>query len=138
MPNSYVQIAALHSPWRQRSFQATSWLIVDAVERPALLDRSHADSLYNTASPCSSDNISRDALLGDIFTTAEDHWSTLCFPPPNTVIEQDPQHAQLFNQLCQALDEAWPGKQQASSLPIITPLGLLMSEPRQLSLATCG
>ncbi len=115
MPNSYAQTANLTCPNCQKPFQAEIWLIVDAAERPDLLQLIQQGRLHDVACPTCGPFGQADAPLL-IFLPAAFHlpggdgsgarliFSSVRQANPRQSVQQE---NQLLTHLVQSLGDAW-------------------------------
>ena len=131
MVNSYGESADVNCPTCGHGFVAEVWLIVDAVERPDLVDRMRDGSLHDIACPGCGTPVGRvDAPL--LLYTPEGNGSgdaarndsaptrppVLFSPAEQTTAEQDQEQAAgLVARLRASLDAAWQDAWLAEGLP---------------------
>ncbi len=116
MPTSLSQPADLTCPQCGHRFAAEVWLIVDAAERPDLLEKAQQGTLHEVACPNCGPIGQLDAPL---LLFRPDATPPLLFSPAQeTSAEQDREHArQLVSRLRQALGPAWRDEWLAQGLP---------------------
>jgi len=109
---SYAQTAPVTCPACGHAFTFDIWLIVDAAERPDLLDRIRGGTLHNVTCPQCGEEIGQVAAPLLLYTPAGAGLPTvpplLFSPAGNTTVEQDQEQAgQLVGMLRQSLAAAW-------------------------------
>ena len=109
--HSYAQTSDFQCPQCGRSFRAEIWLIVDAGERPDLIDRARAGDLHAVACPACGPLGAVDAPLL-IYLPAADpargQPPLLFSPAQQTSAEQDQELAGgLLGELARSLGDAW-------------------------------
>ncbi len=114
MSHSYAQPADLPCPNCHQTFHAELWLILDAAERPDLIERLRAGELHTLTCPHCGHTAQADAPLLLFFPNSplplgEGPGVRLLFSPARrTTAEEDRQHArELLTRLRQSLGEAW-------------------------------
>ena len=94
MPNSFSQTTPLRCPQCGQPFKADLWLIVDADERPDLLERIRDGTLHDVTCPGCGHQGEMDAPLVVVLTPPPRGRGEVLFSPAQgTSQEQDGQHA---------------------------------------------
>ncbi len=106
MPHAYAQTVQAACPHCERPIEFDIWLIVDAAERPDLVDRARDGTLHAVDCPHCGHAGGVDAPL---LLYLPDRDSPLLFSPAqNTTAEQDrEQAAGLLNRLREGLGDVW-------------------------------
>ncbi|MEJ5343922.1 MAG: CHAT domain-containing protein [Chloroflexus sp.] len=114
MPYSYAQTSEVTCPACGKAFSTDVWLIVDAGERPDLIERLRTDTLHTLTCPHCGRTASLDAPILLFFPDAPlrmgaDIEAHLIFSPPQqTSADEDRQIAQaLLTHLRQVADANW-------------------------------
>lgn len=107
MTNSYAQKGQFTCPQTNKPFKADIWLIVDAAERPDLIERIRAETLHTLTSPYTNKAVGVvDVPLLIYRPRAEP--VILFSPAQQSNPTQDQQHAAaLLGQLRESLGTAW-------------------------------
>ena len=132
MPTSFGQTQPLTCPRCGQSFQAAIWLIVDAAERPDLLEKIQAGTLHQVVCPHCQFQAEVDAPLllyfsdsplpsGAPFGDDKGPGVRLLFSPAQrTTAEQDQEQARaLLVRLRQSLGDAWQDDWLSRGLPAV-------------------
>ncbi len=123
MAHSYAETVTLACPQCGRQFSADLWLIVDAGERPDLLERVREGALHTFTCPGCGQAVGADAPLLLYFPDAPlrlpDREARLLFSPARrTSTEEDREHARaLLARLRDTLGPAWRDEWLADGLP---------------------
>ena len=106
MPHSYAETLTLTCANCGRDFDAEFWLIVDAAERPDLLERIRAGTLHDLACPHCGDAGHMDAPL--LLFRPDDEPVLLFSSAEETTADEDREQArQLVEMLQTALGDQW-------------------------------
>jgi tetratricopeptide (TPR) repeat protein len=124
MPTSFGQTLSLTCPRCGQSFQAAIWLIVDAAERPDLLEKIQAGTLHQVVCPHCQFQGEVDApllLYNPPLPEGEGLGVRLLFSPAQgTTAEQDQEQARaLLERLRQSLGDAWQDDWLSRGLPAV-------------------
>ncbi len=130
MPTSFQQTQQLTCPRCGQSFQAAIWLIVDAAERPDLLEKIQAGTLHQVVCPHCQFQGEVDAPLllynpplplGAPFGDDKGPGVRALFSPAQgTTAEQDQEQARaLMERLRQSLGDAWQDDWLSHGLPAV-------------------
>jgi tetratricopeptide (TPR) repeat protein len=124
MPTSFGQTLSLTCPRCGQSFQAAIWLIVDAAERPDLLEKIQAGTLHQVVCPHCQFQGEVDApllLYNPPLPEGEGLGVRLLFSPAQgTTAEQDQEQARaLLERLRQSLGDAWQDDWLSRELPAV-------------------
>jgi hypothetical protein len=126
MPTSFGQTLSLTCPRCGQSFEAAIWLIVDAAERPDLLEKIQAGTLHQVVCPHCQFQGEVDAPLLLYFSdsplpSGEGPGVRLLFSPAQgTTAEQDQEQARdLLERLRQSLGDAWQDDWLSRGLPAV-------------------
>ena len=124
MPTSFQQTLSLTCPRCGQSFEAAIWLIVDAAERPDLLEKIQAGTLHQVVCPHCQFQGEVDAsllLYNPPLPEGEGLGVRLLFSPAQgTTAEQDQEQAlALLERLRQSLGNAWQGDWLSRGLPAV-------------------
>jgi tetratricopeptide (TPR) repeat protein len=130
MPTSFQQTQQLTCPRCGQSFQAAIWLIVDAAERPDLLEKIQAGTLHQMVCPHCQFQEEVDAPLllynpplplGAPFGGDQGPGVRALFSPAQrTTAEQDQEQARaLLTRLRQSLGDAWQDDWLSRGLPAV-------------------
>jgi tetratricopeptide (TPR) repeat protein len=124
MPTSFQQTLSLTCPRCGQSFEAAIWLIVDAAERPDLLEKIQAGTLHQVVCPHCQFQGEVDApllLYNPPLPEGEGLGVRLLFSPAQgTTAEQDQEQAlALLERLRQSLGDAWQDDWLSRGLPAV-------------------
>jgi tetratricopeptide (TPR) repeat protein len=124
MPTSFQQTQQLTCPRCGQSFQAEIWLIVDAAERPDLLEKIQAGTLHQIPCPHCQFQGEVDApllLYNPPLPLGEGPGVRALFSPAQgTTAEQDQEQARaLLMRLRQSLGDAWQDDWLSRGLPAV-------------------
>ena len=131
MPTSFKQTQQLTCPRCAQPFEASIWLIVDAAERPDLLEKIQAGTLHQVVCPHCQFQEEVDApllLYNPPLPSGEGPGVRVLFSPAQrTTAEQDQEQAlALLERLRQSLGDAWQDDWLSHGLPaVLRPLLLL-------------
>ena len=116
MTHSFAQEAELTCPQCGQTFSADVWLIVDAAERPDLLERARAGTLHDLPCPHCGHRGAVDVPL--LILRPGQEPSLLFSPAQGTTAEQDrEQAAGLVGALRERLGDAWQEEWVRQGLP---------------------
>ncbi len=116
MPSSFQETISLPCPRCGQPFQAAIWLIVDAAERPDLLEKIQAGTLHQVTCPHCNFQAQADAPL--LLLRRDGQPPLLFSPAQQTTAEQDQEHARaLVTHLRDGLGAAWQDDWLAGGLP---------------------
>ena len=121
MSHSFSQTASRACPRCGREFRAEIWLIVDAAERPELMEQIKRGTLHEISCPHCGHRGQVDAPLLLYLPPGSGPGVRLLFSPARqTSAEEDAEHArQLVAWLRQALGDAWRDEWLAQGLPAV-------------------